>query len=194
MTRIEIKEKAKAQLGGKIFGSKWLIALVVDLIVTVILGAGAGVTLGLLIIVLTGVMNYGHAYVYLKNARDGEQMEIGDVFKGFNSDFGDLFLLGFMQSLFIALWSILLVVPGIVKSYSYARAYYLKVDHPEMNWKDCITESRNLMQGHKWELFVLDLSFIGWYIVGALCLGVGTLWVSPYHNSARALFYESIKH
>ncbi|MBO4989355.1 MAG: DUF975 family protein [Clostridia bacterium] len=194
MTRIEIKEKAKAQLGGKIFGSKWLIALVVDLIVTVILGAGAGVTLGLLIIVLTGVMNYGHAYVYLKNARDGEQMEIGDVFKGFNSDFGDLFLLGFMQSLFIALWSILLVVPGIVKSYSYAMAYYLKVDHPEMNWKDCITESRNLMQGHKWELFVLDLSFIGWYIVGALCLGVGTLWVSPYHNSARALFYESIKH
>ena len=194
MTRIEIKEKAKAQLGGKIFGSKWLIALVVDLIVTVILGAGAGVTLGLLIIVLTGVMNYGHAYVYLKNARDGEQMEIGDVFKGFNSDFGDLFLLGFMQSLFIALWSILLVVPGIIKSYSYAMAYYLKVDHPEMNWKDCITESRNLMQGHKWELFVLDLSFIGWYIVGALCLGVGTLWVSPYHNSARALFYESIKH
>lgn len=194
MTRIEIKEKAKAQLGGKIFGSKWLIALVVDLIVTVILGAGAGVTLGILVLVLTGVMNYGHAYVYLKNARDGEQMEIGDVFKGFNSDFGDLFLLGFMQSLFIALWSILLVVPGIVKSYSYAMAYYLKVDHPEMNWKDCITESRNLMQGHKWELFVLDLSFIGWYIVGALCLGVGTLWVAPYHNSARALFYESIKH
>ncbi len=72
-------------------------------------------------------------------------------------------------------------------------SFYIKADHPEYDWRQCINESKAMMYGHKWELFVLDLSFIGWMIVGALCLGIGTLWATAYQSAARAQFYESLK-
>ena len=94
---------------------------------------------------------------------------------------------------FIFLWSLLFVIPGIVKMYAYSMAYYIKLDHPDYGWKACIDESRQLMDGHKWEKFVLDLSFLGWIIVGSLCLGVGTLWVTPYMEATNAQFYEYVR-
>ena len=72
-------------------------------------------------------------------------------------------------------------------------AYYIKLDHPDYGWKACIDASRQMMDGHKWEKFVLDLSFLGWIIVGSLCLGVGTLWVTPYMEAANAQFYEYVR-
>ena len=80
-----------------------------------------------------------------------------------------------------------------MKAYSYSMAYYIKLDHPDYGWNACISASRQLMNGHKWEKFVLDLSFLGWIIVGALCLGVGTLWVTPYMEAANAQFYEYVR-
>lgn len=77
--------------------------------------------------------------------------------------------------------------------YAYSMAYYIKLDHPDYGWKACIDESRRLMDGHKWEKFVLDLSFLGWIIVGSLCLGVGTLWVTPYMEATNAQFYEYVR-
>ena len=68
--------------------------------------------------------------------------------------------------------------------------YYVKADHPEYGWRECLDESQRLMTGHKWEKFVLDLSFIGWGIVGSLCLGVGTLWVMTYMAATEAQYYE----
>ena len=115
------------------------------------------------------------------------------MFKGFSSDFGQNLLIGLMTAIFTALWSLLLIVPGIVKAYSYSMVYYIKADHPEYDWRQCIAESQAMMNGHKMDLFILDLSFIGWMIVGSLCLGVGTLWVSAYMEAARAHFYESIQ-
>ena len=85
------------------------------------------------------------------------------------------------------------IIPGIVKAYAYSMAYYIKLDHPDYGWNACITASRQLMDGHKWEKFVLDLSFLGWIIVGSLCLGVGTLWVTPYMEAANAQFYEYVR-
>jgi len=67
------------------------------------------------------------------------------------------------------------------------------VDHPEYNWSQCISESKRLMSGHKGELFVLQLSFLGWILVGILCLGVGTLWVSAYAYATTALYYQHLK-
>ena len=72
-------------------------------------------------------------------------------------------------------------------------AYYIMVDHPEYTWKQCLDESQKMMKGHKGQLFCLDLSFIGWYIVGMLCLGLGVLWVYPYHHVARTEFYHALK-
>ena len=95
--------------------------------------------------------------------------------------------------LFSFLWSLLFFIPGIVKSYSYALTPYLLATHPEIGAKQALKLSMKLMNGKKGELFLLDLSFLGWIIVGSLCLGVGTLWVTPYMEAANAQFYEYVR-
>ena len=191
-TRAELKARAKAQLGGGIFQQGWMMALAVCLIVSVAEGLAATVIPGLGALLITGPLAAGMAFCFMKQAR-GNSMEITDLGKGFTVDFGGTFLLGLMINIFTFLWSLLFVIPGIVKTYSYAMAFYVKVDHPEFGWNECIRESMRLMNGHKMELFILDLSFIGWYLVGALCCGIGTLWVGPYHFAARTQFYENLK-
>lgn len=195
MTRQEIKDRAKAQLGRNIFSASWMLALVVCFIASAILSAAGSVTAwagGVGTVIVLGPISLGLAYCFLKQTRDGQAMSIKDLFIGFSSQFGQLLLLGLMQSIFIFLWTLLFVVPGIVKSYAYSMAYYIKADHPEYSWKECLDESQKMMQGHKGELFVQDLSFIGWLILGGLCMGIGTLWVAPYIQAARAQFYESL--
>lgn len=191
MSRKEIKEKAKQQLGGQIFSSSWLFAVLVIVIVGAIAGIVSWTFVGLIIIL--GPLSFGISAMFLKQARDNQQMNITDLFNGFKSDFSQTFLLGLMQYIFIWLWSLLFVIPGIVKSYAYSMSYFIKADHPEYTWKQCIDESKAITCGHKWELFVLDLSFIGWAIVGSLVFGVGTLWVSAYMEASRAQAYEVIK-
>ena len=145
-----------------------------------------------IIIVISGPFAYAIARMFLKQARDGQEMKIEDVFKGFTDDLGGNIVLGLLISIFTALWSMLFIIPGIVKGLSYSMAFYIKSDHPEYDWKACIKESQRIMAGNKGKLFVLQLSFIGWYIVGALCFGVGTLWVVPYQAAAEANFYQTI--
>jgi sugar phosphate permease len=93
----------------------------------------------------------------------------------------------------ISSWRMSFIIPGIIKSYSYAMSFYIKHDHPEYDWKQCIDESRRMMDGHKWQLFCLDFSFIGWNLLGFLCCGIGLLWVAPYEMASRANFYENLK-
>ena len=189
MSNSELKRKAKAQLGGKLFSNAWLMALLVCVIVGAITTAAGTIVPALGATLILGAVEYGTSHLFLDQARSGKAMEIGALFSGFSSNFGELFLLGFLSTLFAALWSLLLVIPGIVKSYSWALIYCIKVDHPEYDWKQCMNESAAMMRGYKMKLFLLDLSFIGWYIVGSMCLGVGTLWVVPYHMAAHAQFY-----
>ena len=191
MTRAEIKLKSKQVLGGKIFGDVWMTALLICLIFSAIEAAAGYIIPGIGALIVIGPMTYGLNYVFLKQARGGTA-GIGELFCGFTSDFGQNFLIGLMTAIFTFLWSLLLLIPGIVKSYAYSMAYYVKADNPEFGWRECLDESIELMRGHKWELFVQDLSFIGWFIVGALCLGVGTLWVAPYYAQARAVFYDNL--
>ncbi len=186
MSRTEIKRKAREQLGGNIFATPWLIAILVALIGNAIVGVSSFISF-----LFIGPITFGLSSLFLKQARDRKAMDVAGLFDGFN-DFGQTFLLGFLSTLFIALWSMLFVIPGIVKTYSYSMIYYIKADHPEYDWKQCIDESRRIMNGHKWELFVLDLSFIGWMIVGSLCFGIGTLWVTAYMQAAKAQFYRAI--
>ena len=114
----------------------------------------------------------------------------------FNIGFGNWFhhVLGyFLMAFFIFLWSLLLLIPGIIKYYSYGLTQYILVERPELSANQAIDESRRLMRGHKFDLFYLDLSFIGWYLLTIFTLGIGMLWVMPYHYSARASFWEDIK-
>lgn len=195
MTRQQIKAMARAQLGNSIFGNTWLIAVVVILIqgalsylVNVIPGVGQIAT-----ILISGPMAYGVASMFIKQTRTGEPMNIPDIFNGFRDDFSNTFLIGLMTTLFTMLWSLLFVIPGIVKAYSYSMAMYIKNDNPDYDWRKCIDESQEMMSGHKADLFMLDLSFLGWMIVGTLCAGVGVFWVNAYISAAHAQFYEDLR-
>ena len=192
MNRIEIKERAKELLGKNLFGSAWLMPLLVCFIQAAILSVASNIV-SVASVFLAGPLAYGIYFIFVKIARVGAAVEIGDLFKGFNSEYMSNFLTGLLTGVYTFLWSLLFVIPAIVKYYSYAMAMYLRIDHPEYTAKQAIDESRRLMEGHKGDLFILDLSFIGWYFVGSLCMGVGTLWVVPYHQMARTLFFESIK-
>lgn len=221
ISRQELKQRAKAQLGGGLFTSRWLTALLVCFVSTLILSAvnvpsavsgafqtaktisqgGTSVSVqfsffgfaGMIVfLLLSGPLTYGRNRMFLKQTRDNEDMVFADLFKGFTDDFSGNLLLALATTLFTFLWSLLFVIPGIVKAYAYSQVFYIKADHPDYDWQACINESKRLMQGRKGELFMLDLSFIGWFIVGALCLGVGTLWVEPYMEATKAHFYQNL--
>lgn len=98
-----------------------------------------------------------------------------------------------LSTIYIFLWTLLLIIPGIIKSYSYALTPYILVEHPEMSANEAIEESMRLMDGHKFDLFYLQLSFIGWAILSILSLGLGFLWLIPYQMTAQAAFYRDIK-
>ena len=122
------------------------------------------------LVVALEIMNYmvsvGFVIFSLHVSRD-ETAEIGNLFDGFGLFFRVLWL-AILQGLFVFLWSLLLVVPGIIAAYRYRQALYLLLDHPEKSAWQCLRESAALMRGPKWELCVLDLSFLGWMLLSAL--------------------------
>ena len=85
------------------------------------------------------------------------------------------------------------IVPGIIKGYAYSATYYLLRENPDMTAMDALRESQRLMNGNKMRLFCLDLSFLGWYLLSIVTFGIALIWVMPYHEAARAAFYEDIK-
>lgn len=87
------------------------------------------------------------------------------------------------------MWSLLLVIPGIIATYRYSLAFYVLCDNPGMSVTECVNESKRLMDGHKGRLFCLHLSFIGWRLLSALTLGIGDLWLNPYVSAATSAFY-----
>jgi uncharacterized membrane protein len=99
----------------------------------------------------------------------------------------------FLRSLFTFLWSLLFIIPGIIKAYAYRMVPYILADNPKMDANEAITLSRRMMNGQKWRAFVLDLSFIGWYLLGLLALGIGVLFVHPYYHSTDAQLYLALR-
>ena len=188
----QIRANARTVLGGNIFAGNWLLALVIGLIHTFglkLLDNFAGIGSLLLLSFLT----YGYACVFLPIIRaKKEKVEIPAYFGG-TEQIGGLVVLSLMTNLFVFLWSLLFIIPGFVKAYAYSMAPYIKYDHPEYGWKRCLDESKAMMKGYKWKLFCLNLSFIGWNIVGMLCFMVGSYWVLPYTKAAQVCFYEELK-
>ncbi|MBR4377829.1 MAG: DUF975 family protein [Bacilli bacterium] len=186
----EYRKESRELLGHELFGAKWMWALLVLLIVSATVSAAAGVTCGIAALVVAGPLEYGCIRVYLRLVRhEDEHAEIMHLWAGFKGKIGQTFVVELLQYIYIFLWTLLLIIPGIIKSYAYAATMYL-VHEQDLSGNEAITASRKLMKGRKWKLFCLDLSFIGWYIVGFLCLGVGVLWVQTYHTMAKTLFFE----
>jgi uncharacterized membrane protein len=97
------------------------------------------------------------------------------------------------MTILIFLWSLLLIVPGLIKSFSYAMTPFILEDNPELSGVEAIHRSRMMMKGHKFDLFWLWLSFIGWFLLSILTCGIGFLWLVPYMETAQAAFYEEVK-
>ena len=124
--------------------------------------------------------------------RGEKELEVADLFTVYRDQFERSFLVELLMNIYIFLWALLLIVPGIVKSYSYAMAPYLMHDHPEMTASQAIDESMRLMEGNKMRLFMLDLSFIGWWLLCLITFGLLLFIVCPYQMTARAEFYREL--
>ena len=109
-------------------------------------------------------------------------------------DFGHTFATMLLRDLFLLLWMMLFIIPGLIKLYSYSMVPFILAEHPELSATEVITRSRKMMNGHKWRAFVLDLSFIGWILLGVVTFGLGLIfWASPYMYSTRAALYLKLK-
>ncbi len=111
------------------------------------------------------------------------------AFKGY----GRNVLAMLLYIVYVFLWTLLLIIPGIIMAYAYALVPYIIKDNPELSVPQAIRKSRQMMKGHKFDLFYLHLSFIGWYLLSLITLGIGLFWLMPYVSGATAAFYESVK-
>ncbi len=189
MDRVQLKTMAKAQIKGNI-GVLFLILLVVALVTGVanvipVVGSVAAV------LVLTPAFSLAIVKIYLK-LTEGVKPAVGDIFNSIGEFWGS-FKVTFLTGLFTWLWSLLFVIPGIIKGLSYSMAMYILAENPGMGALEAINRSKAMMEGHKMELFVLQLSFIGWHILGGITFGIAYIWIVPYMSATMANFYNEIK-
>lgn len=140
---------------------------------------------------IAGPLTLGMTYIYLNLTR-GFEPDVNILFSGFQR-FVDALVLRLLISVFTFLWSLLFVVPGIIKAISYSQAYYILAEHPEMSAKEALDESVAIMDGNKMDYFVLILSFFPWLLLCGITCGLATLYVAPYMQATFVNFYEEIK-
>ena len=177
---------------------KWTPAVVTSLVFCILLGVAVSLSrvnaLLYLIAYLGGasIVAIGMLYACWDLFTKGTLPEAGALFAPFKQYARTVgaVLLVFVYTL---LWTLLLVVPGIIKAYSYSMTFYILRENPEMTAGDAITASQKMMDGHKMDLFLLSLSFIGWAILASITFGIGYLWLIPYIYTAYAAFYETLK-
>ena len=157
-----------------------------------------GVFLALLLLMLQPVLDAGFISFCLKTNRN-QTTEYKDIFNGFLF-FTKILLIFLITSFFIFLWSLLLIIPGIIASYRYRLVYYILFDDPGKGALQCINESKLMMNGKKLDLFIIDLSFLGWYFIDytifilmplPIAFPIISIWLSPYVGLTRAAFYEN---
>lgn len=167
---------------------------VITLVYSLITGACAGLSWigvgAVALLILGGPLLVGYKMI-AKKAMDGETVKIDTLFDGFK-DFTRTLVLYLLNTIFVFLWTLLLIVPGIIKSYSYSMSYYILIDNPDLSSDEARKKSMEMMKGHKWKLFCLDLSFIGWGILCVLTFGILSFWIQPYQECARVEFYNNL--
>lgn len=153
------------------------------------------VILTLSILLMTTVIQIGYMSYCLMLSRNLEP-KFKNIFDGF-AFFLRIIWLSILQGLLIFLWSLLFIIPGIIAAYRYRQSYYIMFDNPEMSALECIRKSKALMRGYKADLFVLDLSFIGWWfldsiIISFLYIPLLSIWLEPYTGVTYANFYNAL--
>ena len=201
-TRTELKQEARRVL--RLQTTPFVLA---TLIIFVIAGTIGGIQggladhygnqsfialfLSLVSAMVSGIFNFSFASMSLKTL-DNKKISAGNAFDGFERLDSNLSVL-FLMWVKTFLWTLLFIVPGIIASFRYAMSYYIIIEHPDMPANQVLAESSRMMEGHKWEFFVLGLSFILWTLLGVVTLGIAFLWVNPYMQITYTAFYNRIK-
>ena len=170
----------------------WLYAVLCTLLYTAVVSVCRSIPLAGLLVVCP--LGFGMSIAFLRFVRgetSGEDL-VTKPFEVFNH-YGRTLGASLLVFLFVMLWSLLLIVPGIVKGLSYAMTPYILHDNPEMSARECIRQSQKMMDGHKMKFFLLQLSFIGWFLLCCITMGIGFLWLQPYIITTEAKFYEELK-
>lgn len=195
----ELKSRARMQLRGK-----WGISVIAFLIYSVIIGMSASKEIGdyfdinkLVVFtnavgfLLGGLITVGISKFSLNLVR-GKEISINDLFSNF-----DIYLktlgLYILSGICIFIGTLFFVIPGVIIAIMFSQAYYILSEDKEKSITQCLRESSELIRGYKWDYFVLELSFIGWWIVSILTLGIGSLWVVPYQGITETNFYLELK-
>lgn len=158
----------------------------------VLFAAASGSTI-LLSLLFLSPLQVGYYNTFKRLHREGDTGLVGNLFSQGFGNWGHIVPGQLLMGIFIFLWSLLLIVPGIIKAYSYAMTPYILVDRPELSVRDAIRLSGRMMSGRKLDLFCLHLSFIGWMLLCILTLGIGILFLSPYMMTAQAAFYQDVR-
>ena len=187
MRSSDYRGRARNDLRGNL-GSILLISLIFLILTVVVpLIPFIGGIAGLIII---GPLTLGFV-LCIRHISHGYKCEVGQLFSGFNNFVGP-FVFYFLSSLFVVLWSLLFFIPGFIKTLEYSMGYYILADNPGMDGNEARIQSMKLMKGHRWELFCLEFSFIGWHILSALTFGILSIYVAPYRELSLYHFYQEI--
>lgn len=203
-TNQEYKNAALAALKGK-----WAPAVLCSVVYILVAGVYSGLTsvpepedITLWVCIASSIFSilvmypfevgYYNAYRALLN--EGDDKILQNSFRmGFKKAWAHNALGMFLMVIYVCLWAILFIVPGIIKAFAYALTPYILVDKPELSVNKAIDLSIAMMKGHKFDLFWLSLSFLGWILLSILTLGIGLFWLMPYMSTAMAAFYEDVK-
>ena len=171
---------------------RWGLAIGTFAVYILIVGILQSFSLGRIAsVVITGPLMLGVSIFSLSLSRN-QEARIEQLFEGF-----DHFLLTLktylLMILFIVLWLLLLIVPGIIAAISYSLTFYILADDKTLKPKEALEKSKKMMEGNKWKMFCLGLRFIGWFLLSILTLGIGLLWLIPYAQVSVAKFYDDIK-
>ena len=196
--RSELKQNAKNQLK-----NNWGLAIGIIIVCTLIScipnllveindeSLAIAIIIPIITLVITGPLTIGQCKFFI-NLANRSNPKFSDLWYGFNNilkAIGVTLLVGII----VSIGTILLIIPGIILSFMYSQVYYIMTENPEMSIIDCLKESSRIMKGHKMDLFVLELSFLGWVILMGITFGIAGLYVLPYYSATLTNFYLEIK-
>ena len=182
----ELKRLARTSLQT----SYWYIFILL-LVISAILGASQIALVGL---VITGPIMVGYSHYLLKLYRQEIRNDQFDtLLLGFKEGIVRHIITYLIMGLFIFLWSLLFVIPGIIKAIAYSQVGFILAENPELEYQEALKRSEDMMRGHKWRYFELQLSFIGWYLLSILTFGIGFIFLAPYLSMTQVAFYDDLK-
>lgn len=185
-TNRELKDRALDQLKDNYW---WI--LLATLIVSLIMSALTSTFAGFILIGVVYVAQSYYLLAFTRNQIKPEKLEY--LFKNIDKGFVNALVAGLLRTIFVFLWALLFIIPGIIKALAYSQVYHLLADNPDLEPMEALKKSEAMMDGHKSRLFGLYLSFIGWYILCILTFGIGFIFLSPYIQTSVTHFYLDLK-